>query len=109
MPNGRFRNPWPDSEPRGFGDLLRWRMELARKTLPKDPPRNSFSTASPAIVHPRAPDEELRATWIGHSTVLLQIGGLNIITDPMFSRRASPVQWAGPRRIMDPGLTIDAL
>jgi N-acyl-phosphatidylethanolamine-hydrolysing phospholipase D len=49
------------------------------------------------------------ATWIGHSTVLLQVGGLNILTDPVFSQRAFPVQWMGPRRVMDPGLTIDRL
>jgi N-acyl-phosphatidylethanolamine-hydrolysing phospholipase D len=41
--------------------------------------------------------------------VLLQIGGLNVLTDPVFSERAFPVQWMGPRRVMDPGLAIDAL
>jgi N-acyl-phosphatidylethanolamine-hydrolysing phospholipase D len=52
---------------------------------------------------------DLTATWIGHSTVLLQIGGLNVLTDPVFSRRAFPVQWLGPRRVMEPGLSIDTL
>ena len=41
--------------------------------------------------------------------MLLQFGGLNILTDPVFSQRASPVQWAGPRRVMDPALSLDAL
>jgi N-acyl-phosphatidylethanolamine-hydrolysing phospholipase D len=41
--------------------------------------------------------------------VLLQLGGINLLTDPVFSQRAFPVQWMGPRRIMDPGLPIDAL
>jgi N-acyl-phosphatidylethanolamine-hydrolysing phospholipase D len=41
--------------------------------------------------------------------VLLQLGGLNILTDPMFSERAFPVQWAGPRRIMPPALALEAL
>jgi N-acyl-phosphatidylethanolamine-hydrolysing phospholipase D len=63
----------------------------------------------PAIVYPRASPAECAATWIGHSTVLLQIGGLNVLTDPVFSARAFPVQWLGPRRLMDPGLAIDAL
>lgn len=49
------------------------------------------------------------ATWIGHSTVLLQMSGLNVLTDPVLSQPAIPVQWAGPRRVMDPGLAIDAL
>ncbi len=73
------------------------------------PPRGSFATAAPRIALPRAAADVATATWIGHSTVLLQVGGLNILTDPMFSERAFPVQWAGPRRIMAPALTLDAL
>jgi N-acyl-phosphatidylethanolamine-hydrolysing phospholipase D len=49
------------------------------------------------------------ATWVGHSTVLLQVGGLNVLTDPMWSERAFPVQWAGPRRIMPPAMALEAL
>jgi N-acyl-phosphatidylethanolamine-hydrolysing phospholipase D len=108
-PDGSFRNPWPDSEPRGWRDVLQWRRRRRGQVLPADPPRNSFPTARPEISYPRAPATDYTATWIGHSTVLLQFGGLNIITDPMFSQRAFPVQWAGPRRIMDPAIAIDAL
>ena len=61
------------------------------------------------IAYPRAGEADFTATWIGHSTVLLQFGGLNVLTDPVFSQRAFPVQWMGPRRVMDPGLPIDAL
>jgi N-acyl-phosphatidylethanolamine-hydrolysing phospholipase D len=48
-------------------------------------------------------------TWIGHSSVLLQLGTLNILTDPMWSERASPVRRVGPRRLMTPGVDFDAL
>jgi N-acyl-phosphatidylethanolamine-hydrolysing phospholipase D len=58
---------------------------------------------------PRGGDSHFSATWIGHSTVLLQLGGLNIITDPVFSQRAFPLQWMGPRRVMDPALAIEQL
>jgi len=61
------------------------------------------------VVYPRSDAGALSATWVGHSTVLLQLGNLNVITDPVFSPRAFPVQWAGPRRVMDPGLPLDAL
>ncbi|MFH0351721.1 MAG: MBL fold metallo-hydrolase [Chromatiales bacterium] len=44
--------------------------------------------------------------WIGHSTVLVQTGGCNLITDPMFSRRASPLPFAGPRRHQPPGIAL---
>src|SRR5687767_1964196 len=108
-PDGSFRNPWPDSEPRGFRDILRWSRQRRKHGLPPTPPRGSLPTATPSISHPRARDAVLAATWIGHSTVLLQLGGLNILTDPVFSQRAFPVQWAGPRRIMDPAVAIDAL
>jgi N-acyl-phosphatidylethanolamine-hydrolysing phospholipase D len=65
--------------------------------------------ASPEVVLPRAAPGQATATWIGHATVLLQVGERNIITDPMFSQRAFPAQWLGPRRIMEPALAIEAL
>lgn len=48
-------------------------------------------------------------TWIGHSTVLIQAGGLNILTDPVWAERASPVKWAGVQRVRQPGVAIDDL
>lgn len=107
--DGIFHNPWPDSEPRAFREVLLWSAQREMQRLPKDPPRGSFPTATPTISYPRASDSYFSATWIGHSSALLQLGGINVLTDPVFSQRASPVQWAGPRRIMDPALGIDAL
>jgi N-acyl-phosphatidylethanolamine-hydrolysing phospholipase D len=46
---------------------------------------------------------------VGHATTLLQLGSVNVLTDPVWSERASPVQWLGPRRLMSPGLDFDAL
>ena len=108
-PHGGFRNPWPDSEPHGFRDLVRWMRERRRTGRAPDPVRGSFPTAEPRVAAPRADVNAASATWIGHSTVLLQIGGLNVLTDPIFSERASPVQWAGPRRFMAPAVSLDAL
>jgi N-acyl-phosphatidylethanolamine-hydrolysing phospholipase D len=48
-------------------------------------------------------------TWVGHSTFLLQLPGANVLTDPVFGPRASPVAWAGPKRFVPPGLALDAL
>ena len=48
-------------------------------------------------------------TWIGHATVLAQLGGINVLTDPHFSRRASPVSFMGPERQVDPGIALAAL
>jgi L-ascorbate metabolism protein UlaG (beta-lactamase superfamily) len=48
-------------------------------------------------------------TWIGHATLLIQLDGVNVLTDPQFSERASPVTFAGPRRLNPPGLAFEAL
>jgi N-acyl-phosphatidylethanolamine-hydrolysing phospholipase D len=45
-------------------------------------------------------------TWIGHSTLLVQVGGLNVLTDPQWAERASPLSWTGPRRLSPPGLAF---
>jgi N-acyl-phosphatidylethanolamine-hydrolysing phospholipase D len=49
------------------------------------------------------------ATWIGHATMLVQASGLNVLTDPIFSTRASPVQFAGPSRAHLPGVSLQDL
>ena len=48
-----------------------------------------------------APD--VRATWLGHATVLAEVDGTVILTDPIFSQRASLSQWFGPKRYRPPG------
>ena len=52
---------------------------------------------------------DLRVTFIGHATVLIQIAGLNVLTDPIWAKRASPLSWAGPPRFAPPGLDLDEL
>ena len=53
--------------------------------------------------------EGIRATYINHATVLVQVAGLNILTDPVWSKRVSPVAFAGPKRVRDPGIPLEAL
>src|SRR5947199_9074532 len=48
-------------------------------------------------------------TWIGHSTLLVRMDGVTFLTDPIFSQRASPVPFAGPKRLVPPGVPLDAL
>lgn len=48
-------------------------------------------------------------TWIGHSTLLIQLDGVNILTDPQWSDRASPVHFAGPKRLMPAGMNLEDL
>lgn len=64
---------------------------------------------APSFIAPRAPWGTLSVTWIGHSSFLIQLGGSNILTDPVWSDRASPVQWAGPKRVSPPGFPVGQL
>jgi N-acyl-phosphatidylethanolamine-hydrolysing phospholipase D len=48
-------------------------------------------------------------TWVGHSTLLVQLEGITLLTDPHWGDRASPLSWAGPRRLSPPGLAFEAL
>ncbi|HEY0625179.1 MAG TPA: MBL fold metallo-hydrolase [Allosphingosinicella sp.] len=57
----------------------------------------------------RVNGSEMRVTWIGHATVLVQTGGLNILTDPIWSERASPFSFAGPKRVRAPGVKFEDL
>jgi N-acyl-phosphatidylethanolamine-hydrolysing phospholipase D len=68
-----------------------------------------FTRVQPAFVAPRASPSQLTLTWVGHSSVLLQLDGLNILTDPIWSERASPVGFAGPRRWVPPGIAFNEL
>jgi L-ascorbate metabolism protein UlaG (beta-lactamase superfamily) len=98
--NGKtFFNPGEASD-RGLLDLLKWkltsratpwpeRVEVVRRPLPPAP----------------AP-EGVAATWIGQSTFLLRSASATILTDPVFSERAGPTSWLGPRRVAPPGVDL---
>jgi len=105
----RYSNPWPGSTVAGLGSVLKWMGQRARTRRPADPPRSSFPLSSPAFHSPRASDGILTVTWVGHASTLLQLGPLNVLTDPMWGERASPVRFAGPRRWVRPGIAFDDL
>lgn len=98
----RFHNPDPIE--RGFFDFLRWQMT-------RDPGEWELQLeAAPAPPPPRTvPSEQVRVTLINHATVLVQTAGLNVLTDPHWSERASPLAWIGPRRHRPPGVRFDDL
>lgn len=91
--------------------MLRWTWERFRHGVPPDPSPGEIPRAEPEVIVPRlaAGVDDVRVTWVGHATFLVQVGGANILTDPMFSDRASPFRRAGPRRFVPPGLALDAL
>lgn len=111
LPDGTFRAPWPveGGDRRGTRELLRWQWERLTRRPPPDPPAGAFPLAESDVARPRAPVDEVRITWVGHASFLVQAGGLNLLTDPVWSRRASPLRWAGPARFVPPGIAWEAL
>jgi L-ascorbate metabolism protein UlaG (beta-lactamase superfamily) len=99
----RFSNPGHTKESSVAGYL--WlRITGAQATWPESVP------VAPEPPPPaRVDDGSARLTFIGHATVLIQLAGLNILTDPVWSERASPFRFAGPRRVQGPGVAFDAL
>ena len=96
----RFFNPGP-ATPRGPLELMRWRMEGGRAAWPAHVDNPPFPPPPVDI-----PPGHVAVTFIGHASFMLRLGGLTILTDPVFSERCSPVQWAGPRRVRAPGLAL---
>lgn len=88
----------------GLVDVLRWR--LTSKRGPWNYWTDSQAGAPPPV---RVEAEQLRVTFVNHATVLIQTAGLNILTDPIWSDRASPFTWAGPKRHRSPGLRFEDL
>jgi len=109
-PGGGFRNPWPGAAPHGFGDFLRWVvLDRRSRQRPADPDRSAFTRVPSSFHTPRADADALTVTRVGHSTCLVQLGALNVLTDPVWSERASPLPFLGPKRWVSPGVDLDAL
>ena len=64
---------------------------------------------TPELRHPHGAADECRVTWVGHSSFLLQVGTLNVLTDPVWSANCAPLPWLGPTRGTPPGIPLDAL
>ncbi len=101
MSDERFRNTNDQPNLKSFGDFLKW----------------SFTRKRPDPIQIDSSDEWKQFTslkenyviWIGHSTFLINIEGITVLTDPVFSNRASPVKIAGPKRIIPPAMQISDL
>jgi N-acyl-phosphatidylethanolamine-hydrolysing phospholipase D len=102
--DGRFTNHAHRSEDLSLIGKLGFfgrRIWVTLAPRPGAAPRVPYDSAAIA----RSPS----LTWIGHSTFLVRMDGVTFLTDPMFSERASPFSFAGPRRLVPPGVPLDAL
>lgn len=98
----KFDNPWAPMPDR-FGAFLKWRLSAERGPWPESVP------VTPSTPPARVDGDALRVTYVGHATVLLQTQGMNILTDPIWSERASPLSFAGPKRVAAPGVRFEEL
>lgn len=117
----RRRNPYYDGPPSDHFDGLRFfhpeqppdksplaafqALQLTEKAPWPESWPSPFADKPPA----RVTGSWLRVTAVGHATHLIQAAGLNILTDPVWSERCSPVSFAGPKRVCAPGVAFDDL
>ncbi|MGV8937681.1 MAG: MBL fold metallo-hydrolase [Allorhizobium sp.] len=100
----RFFNP-SGIPPGGFVEALKWQLNGKRARWPESF-TSPFADNRP---EPKITGTDLRVTMVGHATLLIQVAGLNILTDPVWSDRASPVAFAGPKRVVAPGIALEML
>jgi L-ascorbate metabolism protein UlaG (beta-lactamase superfamily) len=98
----RFLNLEP-TEHAGLGSMLKW---MATRD---EGPWEEWREVTPSKPPARVDGAALRVTWVNHATMLVQTAGLNILTDPIWSERCSPVSFAGPKRHHAPGVRFEDL
>jgi len=104
-----FANTNPGFERPGFWTIQAFRARRVWASLLGGGPVPAFPRVANDGRALRDNREAPTVTWVGHATLLVQLDGVNVLTDPHFSERASPVIFAGPRRLNPPGLAFEAL
>ncbi|MFO0602132.1 MAG: MBL fold metallo-hydrolase [Polyangiales bacterium] len=106
--DGEFRNAAPVATGMAMGAVMPFMAESLRggtRRVPDAP----LPSVSPLRGWSRPCETGLRATWLGHSTTLLEIDGARVLIDPVWGERASPVSFAGPRRFQPVPVSVEAL
>ncbi|XP_043944449.1 N-acyl-phosphatidylethanolamine-hydrolyzing phospholipase D [Protopterus annectens] len=114
--DGRFVNPWPTWKPPTFCNVLKWAvMEKNNSNVPssKEELDRQLPIVEPFFVQ-KSEDvgqsgNSMRVTWLGHASVMVEMDEIIILTDPIFSQRASPVGGLGPKRFRGPPCTVAQL
>lgn len=89
---------------KNFFTFLKWQLTKKSTPWPKKVTNQKYDTPPPRVM-----GSDLRVSNVGHVTFLIQTHGLNILTDPLWSDRASPVTFMGPKRVIDPGIHFEKL
>jgi L-ascorbate metabolism protein UlaG (beta-lactamase superfamily) len=100
----RFHNPQGE-EPKSLASVIRWKLTSFDR-----PDWQTQMNVPPGRKPPsRVARGALRVTFVNHATLLLQYDGINVLTDPIWSERASPFSWIGPKRVRPPGIRFEDL
>ena len=102
----RYHNPHVGNIKRRLVDVLLWKMGYWGHAEHLKPPPDGFTYPRPKKKNGKTGP---KATWIGHCTFLVQVDGINILTDPVFGKRVSPVPFVGPVRRHAPGVALDKM
>mgnify|MGYP000883640619 CR=1 FL=1 len=97
-----FRHPWGANDAKGFLTVLRWKLTGSPERWPQSVPYAARDLSPP-------PAKGADVTWVNHSTFLIRFPGLTVLTDPIWSERASPFSFLGPRRVHPPGIAFEQL
>ena len=99
----KFHNPGKNDDLKSIWQVIKWQLTGDRDPFPDHVAIKNYP------MRPLTSTEKINATFINHATFLIQLPGLNIITDPVYSERVSPFSFAGPKRAKEPGIPFDVL
>ncbi len=103
--NGKFVNPVP-TELFGLSLALKVLLMYLRNREERVPKTSLGPFHTNLATYSTAPSSGLRVTWMGHTSMLLEIDGITLLIDPVWEKRASPVEWFGPKRFFPPPLAL---
>jgi L-ascorbate metabolism protein UlaG (beta-lactamase superfamily) len=103
--DGHFVNALPVVNADGWSMMKRWFQGVENSTPATPPP--VIKRSAPDFAEP--PASGLRITWFGHSSMLVEIDGHRVLTDPVWGERCSPSRFLGPKRFFDPPMPLEAL
>ncbi|XP_005109823.1 N-acyl-phosphatidylethanolamine-hydrolyzing phospholipase D [Aplysia californica] len=110
--NGRYMNPWKTWRNPRMGGLFKFIfMTKDHSAIPK---ASVLDETLPVLkpdfsAYDSSPETGVRHMWVGHASSLVQLDGVTVLTDPIFSNRCSPVQWIGTKRYRPPPCAIEEL
>ena len=104
----RFLNPVPTTTG-GLSLIFKVLPLYLNNRAEREPRRSLGPFRTEARVYAAPPESGLRVTWLGHSSMLLEIDGLRVLIDPVWEQRASPVEWFGPKRFFAPPMALEEL